>query len=76
MWAAGDVMVCGSGTKRFRHPAVGELTLSYETLQLPASAAQTGQELHLFSPEEGSEAEAALQLLANWTATSRTGSAR
>jgi transcriptional regulator with XRE-family HTH domain len=76
MWAAGDVMVCGSGTKRFRHPAVGELTLSYETLQLPASAAQTGQELHVFSSEDRSEAEAALQMLANWTATSRTGSAR
>jgi transcriptional regulator with XRE-family HTH domain len=23
MWPAGDVMVCGSGTKRFRHPVVG-----------------------------------------------------
>jgi transcriptional regulator with XRE-family HTH domain len=76
MWAAGDVMVCGSGRKRFRHPVVGELALSYETLQLPASAAQTGQELHVFSSEDRSEAEAALQMLANWTATSRTGSAR
>lgn len=68
LWAAGDVLVCGSGTKHFRHPVVGELDLRYETLQLPASA---GQELHVFSSEEGSEAEEALRLLGGWTAPSR-----
>jgi hypothetical protein len=71
LWAAGDVLVCGSGTRRFRHPVVGELALRYETLQLPTSAGQTGQELHVFSSEEGSDAEEALQLLANWTAPPR-----
>jgi transcriptional regulator with XRE-family HTH domain len=71
LWAAGDVLVCGSGTRCFRHPVVGELTLRYETLQLPTSAGQTGQEFHVFSSEEGSDAEEALQLLANWTAPSR-----
>lgn len=71
LWAAGDVLVCGSGTRRFRHPVVGELGLRYETLQLPTSAGQRGQELHVFSSEEGSDAEEALQLLANWTATPR-----
>ncbi|MGH3375475.1 MAG: helix-turn-helix domain-containing protein [Actinoallomurus sp.] len=68
LWAAGDVLVCGSGTKRFHHPLVGELNLRYETLQLPVSA---GQELHVFSSEQGSESEAALRLLGGWLAPSR-----
>ena len=71
LWAAGDVLVCGSGTRRFHHPVVGKLTLRYETLQLPASAGQAGQELHVFSSEEGSEDEVALRLLADWTAPPR-----
>ena len=68
LWAAGDVLVCGSGTKRFHHALVGELYLRYETLQLPVS---DGQELHVFSSEQGSEAEAALRLLGGWLAPSR-----
>jgi hypothetical protein len=71
LWAAGDVLVCGSGTRRFRHAVVGELTLRYETLQLPTAAGQAGQELHVFSSEQGSDAEEALQLLANWTTPPR-----
>jgi hypothetical protein len=35
-WARHDVRFHRSGTKRFRHPLVGELTLAYEGLALPA----------------------------------------
>ncbi|WP_329259069.1 helix-turn-helix transcriptional regulator [Actinoallomurus sp. NBC_01490] len=71
LWASADVMVCGSGTKRFRHPAVGELTLRYETLQLPVSAGQAGQELHVYNAGEDGGAEEALRLLGTWTASPR-----
>ena len=70
MWPAGDVMVCGSGRKRFRHAVVGELTLRYETLQLPDSGGQAGQELHVYSAEDDG-ARDGLQLLAGWTTPSR-----
>lgn len=75
MWPAGDVLACGSGTKRFRHPVIGELTLRYETLQLPASAAQAGQELHVYSAGDDG-ARDGLRLLAGWTAPSREGLSR
>ncbi|QDN93675.1 helix-turn-helix domain-containing protein [Streptomyces sp. RLB3-6] len=35
-WASHRVDQCAHGTQRLRHPVVGELTLSYETLALPA----------------------------------------
>lgn len=70
LWPAGDVLVCGNGMKRFRHPVVGELTLRYETLQLPDSGGQAGQELYVYSAEDDG-ARDGLQLLAGWTAPSR-----
>jgi hypothetical protein len=70
MWPAGDVLACGNGTKRFRHPMIGELTLRYETLRLPASATQAGQELHVYSAGDDG-ARDALRLLAGWIAPSR-----
>jgi hypothetical protein len=51
----------GRRQRRQALPAVGELTLRYETLRLPESAGQAGQELHVFNAEEG--AEEALRLL-------------
>ncbi|GAB3978948.1 helix-turn-helix transcriptional regulator [Actinoallomurus acanthiterrae] len=68
MWAAGDVMVCERGLKRFRHPAVGELRLRYETLHVPASDGQPGQQLYVHLPEQGGDAETALRLLEAWIA--------
>jgi hypothetical protein len=35
---------------------------------VPAPAGQPGQELSVFLPEQGGEAETALRLLAAWTA--------
>jgi transcriptional regulator with XRE-family HTH domain len=65
-WASHDVRFHRSGTKRLQHPLVGDLTLAYETLELPADPSLT---LVTYSAEPGSTSEAALQELARWTAT-------
>jgi hypothetical protein len=55
-----------SGTKRLQHPLVGDLTVAYESLELPADPSLT---LVTYSAEPGSASEAALQELARWSAT-------
>jgi transcriptional regulator with XRE-family HTH domain len=65
-WANHDVRFHRSGTKRFHHPLVGDLTLAYESLELPADAGLT---LVTYSAEPGSGSEAALRELARWSAT-------
>ncbi len=63
-WAAHDVLRRSHGTKRFAHPVVGELTISYEALILPDDPEQT---LFLYSVEPDSASEAALRLLDSWS---------
>jgi transcriptional regulator with XRE-family HTH domain len=65
-WASHDVRFHRSGTKRLQHPLVGDLTLAYETLELPADPSLT---LVTYSAEPGSPSETALQELAGWSAT-------
>jgi transcriptional regulator with XRE-family HTH domain len=65
-WASHDVRFHRSGTKRLRHPLVGDLTLNYELLDLPAD---TGLTLVTYSAEPGSPTAAALRELAAWSAT-------
>lgn len=65
-WGAHNVRHHGTGTKRFHHQAVGELTLAYEGLDM---AAEPGLTLTIYSAEPGSPSEEALRLLASWTAT-------
>jgi transcriptional regulator with XRE-family HTH domain len=65
-WASHDVRFHRSGTKRVHHSLVGDLTLAYETLELPADPTLT---LVTYSAEPGSASEAALQELARWSAT-------
>jgi transcriptional regulator with XRE-family HTH domain len=65
-WAAHDVRLHYTGTKRFDHPAVGELVLAYEAMPLPADPGLT---LTVFSAEPGSAAHDGLTLLASWAAT-------
>ncbi len=65
-WARHDVRFHRSGTKRLHHSLVGDLTLVYETLELPADPTLT---LVTYSAEPGSDSEAALHELARWTAT-------
>ncbi|MYW64773.1 helix-turn-helix domain-containing protein [Streptomyces sp. SID8379] len=65
LWATHDVKEKGHGVKRMRHPLVGELTLSYETLHLPDD---DGQFLSVYHAEPGSASAEALRLLASWGA--------
>ncbi|GAA1250840.1 helix-turn-helix transcriptional regulator [Streptomyces javensis] len=65
-WGAHDVRRHGTGTKRFRHPAVGDLTLAYEVLDL---AAEPGLSMTIYTAEPGSPSEEGLRLLASWAAT-------
>lgn len=62
-WAAHDVKLHRTGTKRFRHPLVGDVTLGYEALDLPADP---GQRLNVYTAEPGSPSQHALDLLASW----------
>jgi transcriptional regulator with XRE-family HTH domain len=65
-WARHDVRFHRSGTKRFRHPLVGELTLAYERLELPSDPELA---IVTYSAEPGSPSEAALGELAGWAST-------
>ncbi|MFD4336584.1 helix-turn-helix domain-containing protein [Streptomyces anulatus] len=65
LWATHNVKEKGHGVKLLRHPLVGELTLSYETLNLPDD-----EEQHLvtYHAEPGSDSAQSLRLLASWGA--------
>ena len=65
-WASHDVRFHRSGTKRLHHPLVGDLTLAFESLELPADPSMT---LVTYSAEPGSPTQAALQELASWSRT-------
>lgn len=68
LWGAHDVRSHGAGMKRFRHPAVGDLTLAYEEL---AITAEPGTVLMIYTAEPGSASAERLQLLASWAASRR-----
>jgi transcriptional regulator with XRE-family HTH domain len=65
LWADHNVRTHGTGTKRFNHPIVGELTLAYEEL---AITAEPGLVLLIYTAEPGSPSAERLQLLASWVA--------
>ncbi len=65
-WAAHNVRYHDTGSKRFHHPVVGDLSLTYETMQL---AADEGLLLFVYTAEPGSKSEEAMSLLASWAAT-------
>jgi len=64
LWAAHDVRAHGTGTKRFHHPVVGEVTLAYEEL---AITAEPGLVLYVYTAEPGSPSSEALRLLGSWS---------
>lgn len=65
-WASHKVRHHGTGTKRFHHPIVGELSLAYEGLEL---AAEPGLTLTIYTAEPGTASEERLRLLGSWAAT-------
>jgi transcriptional regulator with XRE-family HTH domain len=66
LWATHNVRRHDTGLKRFRHPVVGELNLTFEAMEL---VADPGLTLFVYTAEPGSKSAQALNLLASWTAT-------
>lgn len=65
-WAAHDVKYYRSGIQPFHHPLVGDLTLTYDALEIPADPGLT---IVAYTAEAGSPSQQALDLLASWTPT-------
>lgn len=65
-WGRHNVRRHGAGTKHFHHHLVGDLTLSYEGLELTA---EPGLSFLIYTAEEGSPSQEKLTLLATWAAT-------
>ena len=65
-WAAHNVRLHQTGAKRFHHPVVGDLTLTFEMMEL---AADPGLNLLTYTAEPGSKSDEALNLLGSWAAT-------
>jgi hypothetical protein len=61
-WAAYNVLLHRSGTKRFHHPVIGDVSFAYEVMEL---SADTGLTLTAYSPEPNSSSQDALTLLAS-----------
>ena len=69
-WAAQDVYVHRHGAKRFRHPAVGDLELAFEALELAGDDSLT---MLTYTADPGTPSGDGLELLATWTATETRG---
>lgn len=67
-WATNDVRIHRAGTKTFRHPLIGEITLPYETLRIDAASSQI---LSVYTPQPGSPEADAIRLLASWNADNK-----
>ncbi len=65
-WASHDVKFHRSGRKRLRHPAVGQLDLDFEGLDLPS---EPGLRLNIYTAAAGTPTADALKLLASWAAS-------
>lgn len=65
-WAAHDVRLHRTGVKHFHHPVVGDLHLTFESMEL---SADPGLTLTALTAEAGSPSDDALKLLASWGAT-------
>ena len=65
-WASHNVKFHRSGRKRLRHPAVGELDLNFEAMELPS---EPDLRLNLYTADPDTPAADGLKLLASWAAT-------
>jgi transcriptional regulator with XRE-family HTH domain len=66
-WADHDVDLRDHGSKGYLHPLIGELELGYEAF-VPVGEPELAFGMHTVEPN--SKSEAALRLLASWSATS------
>ncbi|WP_110802462.1 helix-turn-helix domain-containing protein [Mycolicibacterium iranicum] len=69
-WSEHRVFQRTHGTKRLRHPVVGELAVDFETFTMPGDADQT---LFVYTTEAGSPSRDALNLLLSWSSTRPVG---
>ena len=65
-WATHNVRLHNKGEKRFNHPVVGELELSFNRIELPADPDLM---IVTYTAEPGSKSAEAFGLLASWAAT-------
>jgi transcriptional regulator with XRE-family HTH domain len=65
-WASRDVKYHRSGMKRIHHPAVGDLDLNFESMELPS---EPGLVLNVYTAPAGTPSADALKLLTSWAAT-------
>ena len=64
-WASHQVTGAGYGTKHYRHPLVGDLTLDCDTWDSPD---HSGQHLMVLSAEPGTPSGERLRILSSWNA--------
>ncbi|MFI9834546.1 helix-turn-helix domain-containing protein [Streptomyces sp. NPDC051913] len=64
-WAEHRVRSAAYGTKHYRHPLVGDLTLDCDTWAAPDGS---GQRLMVLTAEPGTPSHDTLRILASWTA--------
>jgi len=69
LWGAHDVKEHRTGLKSIHHPVVGDLDLTFQSMDL---ASDRGLQMLIFSAEPGSPSHERLQLLSNWANTSAT----
>jgi transcriptional regulator with XRE-family HTH domain len=73
-WAAHNVRFHDTGVKDFQHPVVGDLTLTYNRIAIPAD---DGLTVMTYVAEPSSRSAEALNLLGSWAATTeQAGSTR
>lgn len=68
LWAAHDVRIRHEGVKRLAHPEVGDLELTYRSLELPVTT-RAMHDLSIYTAEPGTTTEDRLKLLASLAAT-------
>jgi transcriptional regulator with XRE-family HTH domain len=66
LWGAHDVREHRTGTKSIHHPVVGDLDLTFQSMDL---SSDRGLQMLVFSAEPGSASHDGLQLLASWAST-------
>ncbi|MCU1531703.1 MAG: transcriptional regulator [Arthrobacter sp.] len=68
LWASHDIRFRHEGIKRLRHPVVGDLELTYQSLTLPTFP-RAIHELSAYTAEPGTTHEERIKLLTSWAAT-------